>query len=250
MIRVENLTVKTATGKELISAVSFEIPKGQTLALYGPNGSGKSTLLRAMAGLSSHHEMMGEVTAQGVRVGEALTPAERVKRVVYFGSDFRAPFALEVKELFELGAEVMGRTQGEILEVVERLNLSLFLTRDFRTLSDGEKQLVMFARALIQKPEILIFDETFSKLDLDKLILVAKTVRHYSALGTTFVVASHDLNFLTETADDFLFLKKGQSVASGHVSRVLNLTTLATLYPDLALHVVVSPETGRHKVLY
>ena len=173
-----------------------------------------------------------------------------MKQVVYLGSDFDAPFELAVRELFELGAEVMNRTQGDQSEVVERLGIGAFLDRDFRSLSDGEKQLMMFARMLIQRPEVLIFDESFSKLDLDKLILVAKAIRHEVANGLTVLIASHDLNFLTESADELLFLKSGKEVARGSVTEALTVGTLEVLYPELALHVVVSPETGRFKVLY
>jgi iron complex transport system ATP-binding protein len=250
LISTTALAAFAPSGKPILEAIDLNLAKGQTLGVYGPNGSGKSTLLRALAGVSRGRRLQGEVRIDGVTVDQNLEAMERARRVLYFGSDFIAPFELEVRELFDLGAEVMNRTHGEVSEVVERLGLKTFLSRDFKTLSDCEKQLMMFARALIQKPEVLVFDESFSKLDLDKLILVGKTIRWYSAKGSTIIVASHDLNFLTETADEFLFLNAGKKVAFGNVSLVLNSTTMELLYPELALHVVVSPETGRLKILY
>jgi iron complex transport system ATP-binding protein len=250
MISLRNLKADVASGQEVLAPLSLDLERGRVLGVYGPNGSGKSTLLRAIAGVSKGRTISGEVRIGQVEINAALTAKDRVKQVLYLGSDFEAPFELSVRELFELGAEVMGRTQGEQSEIVERLGLTAFLTRDFRSLSDGEKQLMMFARVLIQRPEVIIFDESFSKLDLDKLILVAKTIRAQCALGLTVIVASHDLNFLTEGADELLFLKAGKKVAGGSVVDSLNVGTLEVLYPELALHVVVSPETGRFKVLY
>jgi iron complex transport system ATP-binding protein len=250
MIALRNVRAEVDGGKEVLSSLSLDLEKGQVLGVYGPNGSGKSTLLRAIAGVSKGRTVNGEIRVNDVEIVPALLARDRVRKIVYLGSDFETPFELKVRELFELGAEVMGRSHGDQSEVIERLALNEFLNRDFRSLSDGEKQFTMFARALIQKPEVLIFDETFSKLDLDKLILVAKTIRAYAASGLTVIIASHDLNFLTESADELLFLKLGKKVAAGSVSDTLTAATLETLYPELALHVVVSPETGRYKVLY
>jgi iron complex transport system ATP-binding protein len=170
--------------------------------------------------------------------------------VLYLGSDFDTPFELTVRELLDLGAEVMNRTRSEVSAVIEALSLLPFLNRSFRSLSDGEKQLMMFARVLIQRPDVIIFDESFSKLDIDKLVQIAKVLRTECARGLTVIIASHDLNFLTECADELFFLKNGKKIAAGIPAEALTGTTLETLYPDLALHVVISPETGRFKVLY
>jgi iron complex transport system ATP-binding protein len=250
MISLRRVRAEVPGGKEVLSDLDLDLNQGLVLGVYGPNGSGKSTLLRAISGVSQGRILSGEIRVGQIEISTQLLARDRVRTIVYLGSDFDAPFELTVRELFDLGAEVMNRTQGDQSEVIERLGISSFLSRDFRSLSDGEKQFMMFARMLIQRPEVLVFDESFSKLDLDKLVLVAKTIRAYAATGLTVFVASHDLNFLTESADELLFLKAGKKVAFGAVSETLNLQTLETLFPELALHVVVSPETGRYKILY
>jgi len=250
MIKVTSLTVQTAESRELVSSVSLVLDQGKTLGVYGPNGSGKSTLLRALAGVSRVRSLQGEVWINHLRITPGMDARERVRQVIYLGSDFETPFELKVHELLEFGARVENRSPSEIAEVVERLRIEQFLNRDFKSLSDGEKQLMMFARALIQRPRVIIFDESFSKLDLDKLILVAKTLRSHVARGYCVVVASHDLNFITEFADMLLFLKSGKKIAGGSVSHAFNRATLEELYPEVALQIVTSPETGRMKVLY
>ena len=250
MISIRHLNASVASGEEVLSGISFEQSRGQVLGVYGPNGSGKSTLLRAIAGVSTARTLSGDIFFDQVSIEAFQNPIDRVKQVLYLGSDFHAPFDLTVRELFEMGAEVAGRTHGEISEWVEAMNLISFLPRFFGTLSDGEKQWVMFARVLIQSPKVIVLDESFSKLDLDKLIGVAKFIRKKASTGTTFLIASHDLNFLSEASDELLFLKHGKRVGHGAVTEVLNSSHLEVLYPDVALQVVRSPETGRFKVLY
>ena len=145
----------------------------------------------------------------------------------------------------------MGASErARIATVVEILKIIDFLPRFFKTLSDGEKQLMMFARALIQSSKVIVLDETFSKLDLDKLILVGKILREYTKHGIVFLVASHDLNFLSEISDELLFLKNGKFLGKGTVEEMLVPAKLDELYPDISLQVVTSPETGKWKILY
>ena len=108
----------------------------------------------------------------------------------------------------------------------------------------------MFARALVQAPKVLILDETFSKLDLDRLISVTKIIHAWTACGMTFLISSHDLNFLSEISDQMVFLKKGRIIAGGPVESVLNESNLRELFTRVAPHVVTSPETGKRKILY
>ncbi|MBC7396439.1 MAG: ABC transporter ATP-binding protein [Bdellovibrionales bacterium] len=250
MIAVRDFNATVKDGLALVSHVTFDLAQGKVLGVYGPNGAGKSTLLRAISGVARTHAFSGEVTLGLKPLASLKNPQERVHQILYLSSDFHAPFNLSVRELFQMGADTGGKPQGRIIEIVEACKLSDFVSRDFSTLSDGEKQLVMFARVLIQGPLIAVLDESFSKLDLDKLILVTRLIRKATSEGMTFVIAAHDLNFLSEVADDLLFLKNGKMLAHGPVMTVLTGTMLEALYPDIALQVVRSPETGKFKVLY
>jgi iron complex transport system ATP-binding protein len=259
MIRVSRLEVKSPSGGRLLEASDLDVPERSVLGVYGPNGSGKSSLLRAIAGESADVIRHGEVMIDGIPIELLREPSDRIKRVMYLGSDFRSPFQLTVRDLLELGIEsASGRMWpginsseiDRISNVVESLELLSFMPRTFQTLSDGEKQLVMFARALVQAPKVLILDETFSKLDLDRLISVTKIIRAWTACGMTFLISSHDLNFLSEISDQMVFLKKGRIIAGGPVDSVLNESNLRELFTRVAPHVVTSPETGKRKILY
>ncbi len=259
MIRVSRLEVKSPNGPSLLCPLDLELQERSVLGVFGPNGSGKSSLLKAIGGEPSAVFRSGEVIIEGVPMELLREPSERVKRVMYLGSDFRSPFQLTVRDLFDLGIEsasgrlLPGLNAGErdrVSSVVESLDLLSFLPRTFQTLSDGEKQLVMFARALIQAPKVLILDETFSKLDLDRLIHVTRIIRAWTACGMTFLISSHDLNFLSEVSDQMVFLKKGNIIAGGPVDSVMNESNLRELFCQVAPHVVTSPESGRRKILY
>ena len=247
MIDLRNVSARTESGLEILAPFNLQLEKGKILGIYGPNGSGKSTLLRAIAGVSKNKVVAGEIRIGNIQINSKILPKEKIKWVLYLGSDFYSHFKLNVSELLELGAGVMSRAlcsaNEAIDEVVEQLKIAQFLSRDFRSLSDGEKQLTMFARVLIQKPELMIFDESFSKLDLDKIILVSKALKDYASRGSAFMVASHDLNFLSECSDELLILKAGKSIAHGKASEILTPFVLKAVYPELDLQ-----EIGRAHV--
>jgi len=246
-------SVKALPEKTLVSETSFDLPMGAILGVYGPNGSGKTSLLKSISGMSIEgRETSGEFWIENATALAEMTPLERVKQILYLGSDFSTPFDLTVRELLEMGARVGAELpdRERIQRVVEALHLRDFLPRVINTLSDGEKQLVMFARGVIQKPKVLVLDESFSKLDLDHLLWIAKETRRFAKEGMTFLIASHDLNFLSEVADELLFMRKSIIIAKGLVNDLFTPATLAELYPNLALQVVRSPESGKLKILY
>jgi iron complex transport system ATP-binding protein len=232
MIRVSGLSVEVS-GRNLLSEVGFEVGTGAAIGVYGPNGAGKSTLLKVLAGtLSLEHS--GKVEIDGIEIAPSLDPAVRCKKVLRLGSDFHSSFGVRVFELFELASRV-GAGKGPVREVSEELGLGELWSRDFRTLSDGEKQWVMFGRALVQDPRVLILDETFSKLDLDRLALAGRLIRKRGESGRVVVVASHDLNWIAASSDRLLFLASGRIIADGSVSDVFTECNLKKMYPSAGL---------------
>ncbi len=232
MICLDDVTV-SAGKRTLVSNVGFRVQEGVVLGVYGPNGAGKSTLLRAVAGVLPHPRS-GIIEIDGVMISPRLDPAERCRKVLRLGSDFQSSFGVRVSELFELATRSGGR--GDLVpEVLDRLELRGFLARDFGSLSDGQKQWVMFGRALIQNPRVLVLDETFSKLDLDRLATAKDLIRQRVSAGGVVIVASHDLNRLARWSDRLLFLASGRKIADGPVDEVFNSENLKKMYPDSKL---------------
>lgn len=259
LMSARKFSVQSETGKMLVDTLSFDVQENSILGMYGPNGAGKSSFLKAASGSRLDLQVAGEFFIGAYsRFGE-MRASERIKHVLYLSSDFHTPFQMTVRDLLELGA-VAGSTalwvdlksgdRSRIADVVESLGLQEWLTREFESLSDGEKQLVMFARCLIQRPAVLICDESFSKLDLDHLFLVSRIMKEWKARGMSFIVTAHDLNFLAEISDELLILKNARALAFGKPDEVLTLQTLEALFPKVPIQVVRSPETGSIRVLY
>jgi iron complex transport system ATP-binding protein len=258
MIHASRLSVAYPGGLTVLEPIDMMVESETVLGVYGPNGSGKSTLLRALSGRNEGGWIQGEVRVAGVPIQRGGPARERASKIVYLGSDFRAPFDLSVRDLFEMGVEscsnrlwpgITRQEREKIAGVVEALQIHDFLGRSFQTLSDGEKQLMMFARGLMQAPKVLVLDETFSKLDLDRLMLVAGILRAWAMSGMAFVIASHDLNFLSEVSDQLLFLKKGRAVAQGPADQVLQDANLRVLFERAVPQVVVAG-SGKKKIVY
>ncbi len=247
--------LEVSTGDEnlrrLLNPVSIDFSMGEVLGIYGPNGSGKSTFLRALSGGNYGLKVSGEIWIDQFAITQSVRADARASVVVYLGSDFHSPFSLTVRDLLEMGNGFSATpSHSRISEVIEALKINEFMPRVLNTLSDGERQLVMFARCLIQFPKVLILDETFSKLDLDRLMLVGRVMRQWCERGMTFLVASHDLNFLSEVSDQMMLLKKGELLAMAQVHEVMTPHFLGELYPGVPLQVVRSPESGKLKILY
>jgi iron complex transport system ATP-binding protein len=265
MIRLDHMEIRAgfsrASGsRTILHPLHLDVETGSVLGVFGPNGSGKSSLLKGLSGSLHGLELRGEVYLENVPLRLIPTVRERVSRILYLGSDFRAPFQLTVRELFEMGAqattrqiwpETGHRERERIARVIETLGITEFLSRSYPTLSDGERQLMMFARGLIQAPKILVLDETFSKLDLDRLMMTSRLIRKWAhEERMTFLIASHDLNFLSEVSDRMLMLRQGRVLAQGGVDEVLTEANLRELFQNISPHVVASPESGKRKVLY
>lgn len=234
MIHVEGLSVSVST-RVLLSDIRFEVGAGTVLGVYGPNGAGKSTLLRALSGAPGV-DRTGRIVIDGVEISPGLDPAKRARKILRIGSDFHSPFGVRVEELFDLAVRSGGKSEL-IPEVVDRLGLGRVMSAEFESLSDGEKQWAMFGRALVQDPGVLIFDETFSKLDLDRLALAGQLIRQRASTGKTVLVTSHELNRLASWSDRLLFLDAGKLIAEGPVGEVFTTGNLRKMYPDSGLEV-------------
>ncbi len=230
----ESLTV--TYGKHVaVHSFTASVGPGEWLCLIGPNGAGKSSILRAVVGLAPHdceisvdgsplamrsHRRRAELVAyvaQSPALPEDMTAFEYVllgrnPYVGYFGSETRHDRAL-------------------VLDVLERLGLTEFAGRRLHTLSGGERQKVVIARALAQEAQVLLLDEPTSALDIghqqQALELVDRLRREH---GLTVVSAMHDLTLAGLYSDRLALLHQGHLVASGPADEVLRAETLAEFY--------------------
>ena len=189
-LRVVDLTVRL-DGRTVLQGVTFDVRRGTTLAILGPNGAGKTILLRALLGVIPHE---GTVTwREGTKVG--YVPQ----------SLFVADVPITVRELLEIKHDIdvrgtlasVGLDPGSIME--ERLG----------TLSGGELQRVLIAWAIADRPDVLLFDEPLSNVDLGGEDLILETLnRIEKAFGITVLLVSHDVHNVIEYSDSALALNR------------------------------------------
>jgi putative ABC transport system ATP-binding protein len=207
--------------KVLVSGASFEVRKGETLAIVGPSGSGKSSLLRLLNRLDE--PTSGTVYLHGTDYRQ-IPPRELRRRV---GMVLQRPFLFpgKVADNLQFGPKQRGQilSAAEIEELLTGVGLAGFESRDVSNLSGGEAQRVSFARALANSPEALLLDEPTSALDeaakRDVETLIRQIGREH---GIACVLVTHDVAQAERLAERALILEGGQIVRSGPVEEVLH----------------------------
>ncbi len=215
--------VRKAYGDHVVlDDISLDFPQGETTAIVGPSGVGKSVLLKHLVGLE--YPDAGEVLVFGTdlaRATEAQLYAVRRRMGMLFqggalfdsmtvGENVAFPLVYHRKDLSE------AEQQDRVAEVLAQVGLPGIEDRDPAELSGGQRKRVGLARAIVHKPEVVLFDEPNSGLDpltsdaIDALIVEMKEV-----LGITFIVISHDIVGTLNVADRIGMLYGGRLVAYG-----------------------------------
>lgn len=221
-------------GIEVLSGVSLEFPAAQMAAIVGPNGAGKSTLLGVMSGL--RHGYNGQCCYSGEEVsGYQRRGFARQVSVVPQSLRLEFPFTAEQ-------VVMMGRTpfcdglfeSPEDREAVDRAmeitDTAVFRKRDFRSLSGGERQLVILASALAQSPRTLLLDEPTTFLDLKHQISIYRLLRELREQGLLVVAVTHDLNLAAAYSDRVVMLKSGRVAADGQPTETLRSDVIENVF--------------------
>lgn len=213
MLSVENLSYHYKNGPEVLKDLSFTVEDGQFMAILGNNGAGKSTMLKCFNKILTPDS--GRVLMDGEDV---LTLSGRqIARRMAFVAQSVPGTQMTVHDIVMLGRKPymqwsFTEQDHEIVHMaMDELGISHLRGRFLSTLSGGEKQKVMLARALAQQPKILLLDEPTSALDIQNQYLVLQMVRDIcSQQGITAIVVIHDLNLALRFCSRFLLLSGGQ----------------------------------------
>jgi iron complex transport system ATP-binding protein len=236
-LQARNLAYAYGAGALVVNDVSVNAPPGSMTAVIGSNGSGKSTLIRMLAGLLKPRS--GSILLNGISLGE-WEPRLRAREIAYVPQSTATVFPFPVIDLVLSGRSphaVRFRFESkhdvekarEALELAGALHLA---ARPFTSLSGGERQMVILARALAQEPRLLLLDEPSSSLDLKHRAALIRTLtqlRRSRNLSATMV--THDIQ-LACAFDRIVALRCGEVVASGTPDEVLNDRLLRDIYND------------------
>jgi iron complex transport system ATP-binding protein len=236
-------------GSPILNQLSLEVHAGKLIGLLGPNGVGKTTLLKVLAGMLPLKNP--SVLQWMEREVNGSTNPMNAQKVFYIGSHLEISFPLTVEQVLEIGLRAFQKNLSEqdrnrIENALEWSDLIELRDQVFQNLSGGQKQRVLLARALALRPQVLLLDETLSKMDLhfqlkmiQNLLISIQTQKIYSA-----VLVDHDINFLSEWCDELWLFAEGKIIASGKPVEVLNEKNLERLYPGLRIHLTPHPTTG------
>ena len=222
-------------GKVVLDGLSFEVPRGGILVLIGPNGAGKSTVLRTLS--RALLPMQGTVTLDGRDLqrysGEALA-----RELAVMLTDRAKPELMTVRDVVSLGRYPytgrLGRLDAEdevqVKDAMEAMDVMELRERNFRELSDGQKQRVLLARALAQDPKLLILDEPTGYLDIHYKLQLLRVLRAKSQAGMTIVASLHEIELARLLADQLLTVKDGHAGHSGTPEEIFREEIIAPLY--------------------
>jgi iron complex transport system ATP-binding protein len=230
-VEVQNVTWSVEERK-IVDRVLLDVQPGEFVGLLGPNGSGKSSLLRTIYRVLKPDA--GLIALDGDDVWK-LSPREVAQRTAVVAQERGSDFDFTVHEMVMLGRNPHKGlfdpdTRADYLlaeAALRQVKMLDFAKRDFRTLSGGEKQRVLVARALAQQAQFLVLDEPTNHLDIRYQLEILTLVKE---LKTTTLAALHDLNLAAHYCDRIFMLQEGRVVACGTPEEVLKPQLIREVY--------------------
>ena len=224
---LELVNIRKSFGTELVlNHLSLAVPEHTATALIGASGSGKSTLLRCINLLESIDD--GQIFLDGDEISDPLINVDDVRRRLgmVFQSFNLFPHKTVLENITLSPIKVHGKSKDEAntaaMELLKRFDLSDKADQYPDRLSGGQQQRVAIIRSLAVNPRLLLLDEVTSALDPVLVNEVLSAVRDLKSDGMTMVLATHEMGFATQVADEVCFLESGNIVERGTADQVLH----------------------------
>ncbi len=240
-IVVDDLVKEYGDSYRAVDGVSFSVERGQVVGLLGPNGAGKTTVLRMMVGLI--RPTAGSIRLFGQTVGPGSDNLARV------GAFIEGPGLLphlSGRENLDLFWAATGRPREEadVETALEIAGLGASVDRKVRKYSQGMRQRLAIAQAMLGLPELLILDEPTNGLDPPQIAEMREVMRRYAATGRTVIVSSHLLSEVEQTCSHVVVMHKGRLVTAGSVSELAGAATSTLAVADVAAAQRVLSDAG------
>ncbi len=220
--------------RETLKSITADFLPGEITVIAGSNGSGKSTLVKAMITLNNIEKKSVFLKERDIL---SYSIVDRAKQIGYVAQYMPQDFDFSVYEIVEMGRYPYKKDWDNkkdkvaILDALELTETKELMDRSINTLSGGEMQRVLLARALAGRPKILILDEPSSNLDIKHNIEIMNLIRDLTKrLNITTIMVLHDLNTILHYSDKILLLKSGESLKSGKTKEILTVKNIKETY--------------------
>lgn len=231
MLKVSNLNF-TIDGTQILHNVSLEVNEGEFVGILGPNGSGKSTLLKNI--YKVYKPQSGKIELMGKDL-LTMSNKEMARNLAVVGQEHEGSFDFLVEEVVLMGCQARKRlTEGfdqkdrqDAADALKEVEMERFAERSYLSLSGGEKQRVLIARALVQRTPLMILDEPTNHLDIGSQI---KTLNLLKKSGKTIIAALHDLSVAAKYCDKIFVLQNGTNITDGDPKEVITQPMIKQLY--------------------
>jgi polar amino acid transport system ATP-binding protein len=204
---------------QVLKSIDFTVEKHQVICLIGASGSGKSTMLRCINGLEAIDG--GEIRLDGDVISGPGVDVNALRRRVgmVFQSFNLFPHMTVLNNLMLGQVKLLGRSKVKAKErsmaLLERVNMAHRAGYYPDQLSGGQQQRIAIVRAIAMDPEVLLLDEITSALDPELVAEVLNIVRELAVDGMTMLLATHEMSFAAEVADQVVFLEQGRILEQG-----------------------------------
>ncbi|MEI6762688.1 MAG: alpha/beta fold hydrolase [Actinomycetes bacterium] len=220
LVTVSNLTKVYKDGYKAVDGLCFFVKRGQVLGLLGPNGAGKTTTLRMMMGLI--YPTDGEISINGKPIYPGSPTLAELGSFVE-GSGFLPH--LTGRENLNLYWRSIGRTDDPFFdEAVKITDLGKALDKKVRSYSQGMRQRLAIAQAMLGMPDLLVLDEPTNGLDPQQIKAMREVLKSYAKTGRTVIVSSHLLSEVEQTCSHVVLMHRGKLIAFGTLKKILKMT--------------------------
>lgn len=222
--------------KPVQTNVNFTVQSGEVCCVLGPNGCGKTTLVKTILGMNPL--LAGSITIDGSDVTH-WSAAQISDKIAYVAQTHRQPFPYQVKDVVMLGRvaktkSLSGKPSRKDYNIVENamaeMGISGMRERPYVDISGGELQMVMFARALAQEPQMLVMDEPTAALDYGNAVRVIEKVRALARAGYAIIMITHNPDHAFMTGANVALFKRDKHMVFGSAFEVITRENIQDAY--------------------
>lgn len=237
------------SNKRILKNASLELNKGEILSVLGPNGAGKTTLLNCMAGLFVPQS--GEIFLEGRNMKD-MKPSETASIVGYVPQIHVPAFNYTVLDFIMMGRapklSVLQRPSDEDMQicydVMDEMGITKLAGKSYMEISGGERQQTLIARAIVQNPEVILFDEPTAHLDYGNQQKVLSLILKMAERGFAVVITTHNPDHALLLGNRTAIVSRKGNILSGQTEEIITEENLMEIY-SMPARLIYIPELGR-----